>query len=366
MIVCLSAFRRLAALCPSWVLVLVALTPCPAQPADETFDRFGEIAAFDDAPVEDRPNPDWFKLSFLDLREDLAEAVEEGKSGIIVYFGQKQCAYCKAMIEANFGKKDIVEYTRTHFDVIPIDIWGDRTVTDLDGQVLSEREYAVREKTNFTPSLIFYGANGTDALRLRGYHPPYQFRAALEYVAGGHAQLESFRDYLARGEHALVFEEGDLNEDPLLMPPPHMLDRSWRAADKPLIVLFERGSCHACDVLHGIPLQHADIRSRLARFNLTQLDMWSAMPVVTPAGERLTASDWAERLGIFYAPTLVFFDEFGGEIFRVDSVIMFYRLRAVLDYILEEGYLEEPNFQRWREKVHNPSTALTSAIAGGE
>ena len=35
--------------------------------------------------------------------------------------------------------------------------------------------------TNFTPSLVFYDADGNIALRLRGYYPPYQFRAALEY-----------------------------------------------------------------------------------------------------------------------------------------------------------------------------------------
>jgi hypothetical protein len=33
---------------------------------------------------------------------------------------------------------------------------------------------------------------------------------------------------------------------------------------------------------------------------------------------------------------------------RVESVVQFYRLRNVLDYILSGGYLEYPTFQRWR------------------
>jgi hypothetical protein len=33
----------------------------------------------------------------------------------------------------------------------------------------------------------------------------------------------------------------------------------------------------------------------------------------------------------------------------VDSVVQFYRLQNVLDYILEGGYLEYETFQRWRE-----------------
>jgi thioredoxin-related protein len=62
----------------------------------------------------------------------------------------------------------------------------------------------------------------------------------------------------------------------------------------------------------------------------------------------LTARQWAEQLGIFYTPTLIFFDDHGHEIMRVDSVVQFYRLRNVLNYILSGAYREYPNFQRWR------------------
>ena len=65
---------------------------------------------------------------------------------------------------------------------------------------------------------------------------------------------------------------------------------------------------------------------------------------------RLTPREWAERLGLFYAPTLVFFDARGQEIVRIDSVVQFYRLSGVLQYVYEKGYLEEPIFQRWRRK----------------
>jgi len=71
--------------------------------------------------------------------------------------------------------------------------------------------------------------------------------------------------------------------------------------------------------------------------------------VLTPDGKRLTAREWARRLGLFYAPTVVFFDERGKEVFRIDSVVRLYRLRGVLQYVLAKGYLEAPTFQRWRE-----------------
>lgn len=131
-----------------------------------------DVFEFDDFPLEEpMDHPDWFKHSFLDLQEDLQEAIEQDKQGIIVYFGQRRCAYCKMLMQVNFGLSDITTYTRSHFDIIPIDIWGVDELTDLKGVTLSEREYAIRENTNFTPSLIFYGREGDEALRLRGYYP---------------------------------------------------------------------------------------------------------------------------------------------------------------------------------------------------
>jgi len=113
-------------------------------------------------------------------------------------------------------------------------------------------------------------------------------------------------------------------------------------------VFFEQGNCHACDVLHTGPLQDPEIVTRFEQMENVQLPFWSNTPVITPSGERLTAKQWAEKLGLFYTPTLIFFDENGREIMRVDSVVQFYRLRNVLDYILSGGYREYPTFQRWR------------------
>jgi thioredoxin-related protein len=83
--------------------------------------------------------------------------------------------------------------------------------------------------------------------------------------------------------------------------------------------------------------------------------MWSETPVLTPNGEKLSAKQWAEKLEIFYAPTLVFFDEQGTEIMRIDSVVRLYRLRGVLNYILSKGYQKAPTMQRWREMQQRAS-----------
>lgn len=336
---------RLAYFAAKLCLLTLLLVSAPARAAVEQ-----DSLVFDDAPLEDEIiNPPWFKLSFLNLREDLDEAVQEGKRGIIVYFGQKHCPYCKKLMDVNFGKSDIVQYTQTHFDFIATDIFGDRQITDFDGSILSEKLYAERQQATFTPTLLFYDKDGKEALRLRGFYPPYQFRAALEFVADGHYRNESFRDYLERADPPPRFEPEDLNPQPFFAPPPFALDRSRLPASRPLAVFFEQGDCHACDILHGGPLASEVIRGQLSMFDAVQLDMWSDTPVLTPSGERLTARAWAQQLGLFYTPTLMFFDERGKEIIRVDSVVNFYRLRGVLDYVLSGAHKRGVSYMRWRQ-----------------
>ncbi len=331
---------------PAATLILLTLCLLAAQAAPPTA-ASDPTAMLDDSPrATPVEHPDWFKSSFLDLPKDLSEAIAAGKRGLIVYFEQPNCAYCHKLLEDNFGLADVLDYTRRHFDLVAIDIWGDQEVTTIDRQTLSERDFALREETNFTPSLLFYDQDGQLALRLRGYYPPYQFRAALEYVADGHYRRESFRDYLARGENRLVFEPGDLNEEDFFAPPPHNLDRRL-PSERPLAVFFEQGDCHACDVLHGQALREPRIARQLAAFDSVQLDLWSATPVVTPSGERTTARDWAAELGLFYAPSILFFDEQGREVLRVDSVVGFYRLGRVLDYIGSRAY-RTLSFGAWR------------------
>lgn len=334
-----------------WLAVLLALLCVvgSVQAAEPVLDA-ADFPVFDDQPLEEPlSHPDWFKLSFLELQEDLDEAVAANKRGLLIYFGQKYCAYCKALLDTNFGKPDIKAYTQQHFDVIGIDIHGSRSVTDFEGAEGNERSYALKQNVNFTPTLLFYDQTGREALRLSGYYPPYQFRAALEYVADGHYLKEDFRTYLARADVPRVFEQGDLNFQEFFLPPPHNLSRTHRPGERPLIVFFEQPECHACDILHTGPLLEPRIVARLGQFEIVQLNLWGSQPVITPDGKRTTDGAWAEQMGLFYAPTLLFFDEHGREVLRLDSVVQFYRLRNALDYVASGAYKDYPTLQRWRD-----------------
>ncbi len=307
--------------------------------------------AFDDRPVFGyRDHPVWFKDSFLELEDDLDTALRYGKKGLIVYFGQTDCPYCKALMERDFGKREIAHYTRRNFDVLAIDIHGDKSVLDFDGIEYTERSFSEKLGVNFTPTLIFYDETGKQAFRLNGYQPPYQFQAVLEYVADGHHKEESLHDYLARGEQGVDFDEGALNEADFFSPPPYSFDRSRFAASKPLALFFEESQCHACDVLHSNALTDEEVLKLMEGFDSAQLDIQQTDPVLTPRGQRTTAKEWARELGLFYSPTIIFFDVHGDEIIRVDSVIGFRRMRGVLSYVRSGAYRGGITFQQYRRE----------------
>jgi len=318
--------------------------------ADESAADFIE---FDDRPLDQElVLPNWFKLSFLELANDLTDAQEAGKWGILLYFGRKDCPYCKVHLEKNWGDRGIVKYTQEHFDVVAIDVLGDRPVVDYTGNSYkTEKDYAAKLKTNFTPSFLFVDVNGQHTMRLTGYHPPYQFRAILEFIADKHYLYEPLSSYIARGETVAGLEESELNDNKVFRKPPYNLNRKKVPAKKPLAVFFEQPTCHACNILHGGPLKHEKILSELRQMEVVQLDRNLDTPVVTPDGKKTTAKKWAAKLGVYYSPTIVFFDESGKEILRVDSVIRFYRLSGVLEYVLTKAYQRYETFQTWTHSV---------------
>lgn len=314
---------------------------------------------FDDYPLKDELHlPDWFSLSFLDLQDSLDEAVKDGKKGIILYFGRKDCAYCKSLLEVNWGDPAIIKFTQEHFNVIAIDVRGDRSVTDFKGSKWSEKNFAALKRTNFTPSLLFYNAKGQLALKLPGYRPKYQFRAALEYVADAHYKRESFRQYLTRAESALSYDSAELNSNDSFLPAPYNLQRNNRKSDKPLVVFFEHPHCHACDILHGDTLGKDEVIKQLMQLDAVQLNSMDNTPVITPTGKHTTSKKWAEELNITFAPSLIFFDEDGKEILRVESVIRLYRLNNVLRYVISKGYKQYPTFQSWLHETNKKKKQL--------
>ena len=287
--------------------------------------------------------PRWFKSSFLDFREDIAEAAKDRKR-MMVYFGQDGCPYCRELMRVNFSQKDIVDKARTHFDVVAVNIWGDREVTWLDRKHYSEKSFAALLKIQFTPTVLFFDEKGNVVLRLNGYHPPHKFALALDYVSGGHDARSTFAEYLVR--HAREPASGRLHDQPFFMRPPYDFAPT-REGGRPLAILFEQKDCAACDELHATGFRNKQVSALVGKLDVARLELFGRAPLVTPSGRRSTETEWARELNVSYTPSVVFFDAHGIEVFRIEAYVRPFHLASGFDYVVSGAYRKEPSFQRY-------------------
>jgi thioredoxin-related protein len=286
--------------------------------------------------------PDWFVNSFLDIREDVSEAAAAGKR-VLLYFYQDGCPYCRKLLDTNLALKDTEVRMRERFAVIAINLWGDREVTGFDGEQTTEKAFAKSLRVMFTPTLLFLDEAGAVVLRVNGYYPPHKFNAALDYAAGHDGRNPDFRDWYAAAAPAPA--RGVLHRDPAWLPTD--ADLAARAGGRPLLVMFEQQDCAPCDELHLDILQRPESREQLARFDVVLLDMWSRDPVSRPDGKTGSVAEWAQELNVQYAPSLVFFDSSGREVFRTEAWLRSFHIQSAMDYVASGGYLEQPDFQRY-------------------
>ncbi|MCK5575592.1 MAG: thioredoxin family protein [Sphingomonadales bacterium] len=148
----------------------------------------------------------WFHDSFLDLREDLAEAEAAGKRLVIIW-EQRGCPYCKRMHEVNLRIPRIADTIQRDFMVIQMNLWGHREVTDFDGEVLKEKDLAEKWAVLFTPTLQFFpqavssaaGKSGkaAEVVRIPGYFKPFHFYFLFRYAkTKGYESEPNFQRWL--------------------------------------------------------------------------------------------------------------------------------------------------------------------------
>ena len=289
----------------------------------------------------DTEHPGWFKESFLDFEEDIDEAAAEGRR-LVLYFWQAGCPYCNALIEHNFAQRDIAEVMQSDFDLVAVNMWGDREVIQVGGRTFTEKTLAAALRVNYTPTLLFFDEARQVVLRLNGYYPPDAFRAALTWARNGADNSGDFSEYLANVEKQGANPQ--LNPQPFFESAPHDLSSD---DERPLAVYFEQPNCRQCDTLHQKVLIHELVKAQAEKMRSVQIDMWSDAPVTAPDGHATTARTFARELNIQFTPTIVFFNRVGQEVMRLDGAFRTFHTQGILRYVNDKAYLEQPSFQRY-------------------
>jgi thioredoxin-related protein len=108
---------------------------------------------------------EWFSITFRDIGEDIATAAEEGKR-LVIMIEQRGCIYCRKIHEEVLSDPEVRDYIKANYKVVQYNLYGDEEVTDLDGEVLTEKTAARKWGIAFTPTVLFLpepGGEGLDA-----------------------------------------------------------------------------------------------------------------------------------------------------------------------------------------------------------
>ena len=125
--------------------------------------------------------PAWFKASFLDFREDVAEARGRGRH-VLVFFHLDDCPWCARMLKESFEAGPNRDFLEKHFDVVAINVKGAQEVFWSDGSRHTEGGLTSHLKVRGTPTLVFLADDGAIAARVDGYREPQALRKVLEHV----------------------------------------------------------------------------------------------------------------------------------------------------------------------------------------
>ncbi|MBK1719670.1 thioredoxin family protein [Thiocystis violacea] len=279
-------------------------------------------------------HPDWFKESFLDITEDVKEASETGKH-LILIMEMNGCPYCAKMIEENFKTVPYRDFIQEKFDVIALNVHGDREVAIDADTSMTEKALAGHLGVTYTPTLLFLNAANEPVARVNGYRNVADFKRVLDYVAAKAYEERTLAEFLAaepvEGRYAFRADSRI-----------QVIDDLSGVTDKPLAILFEDAACTACDALHDGHLADPKVDAALKDLVLTRLDARSDAPITAPDGSKTTARQLAEDLGIGYRPTLVLYDQ-GREIARIESQLYRYHFIGLLEYVGQRHYRKYPD-----------------------
>jgi thioredoxin-related protein len=192
------AARTLAGALALGLFVSVGVGPALAAEGDLIEPTLGEDGLY---------HHDFFLQSFLDIGEDLADSQAEGKR-LVVVFEQRGCIYCKKMNTEILADPAIHKYVRENFNVLQLNLFGERLVTDLDGEEMPEKQLARRWGVLFTPTFVFLtddldaaqGITGKEAtvFNMQGAFGKGTFTAAFEWVKQkGYEGDMHFQQYVA-------------------------------------------------------------------------------------------------------------------------------------------------------------------------
>jgi thioredoxin-related protein len=149
------------------------------------------------------PRAHFFNQSFGDLPEELEEAGQAGKIGLMLFFEQEGCPYCDRMMKTILNRPEVQDWYRERFVIIAVDINGDVELRDVDGVTLPSKAFAAHRRVKTTPTISFIDLNGVEVYRrVKMVGSIDEFMLMGRYVDEGRYTDTAWEDYAAAASAA--------------------------------------------------------------------------------------------------------------------------------------------------------------------
>lgn len=134
------------------------------------------------------PYSHFFNETFGDFSEELQNARDEGKKGIVLFFEMDECPFCHWMKQNVLNRADVQQYYRDNFMMFPVDIEGDVEITNFKGETKAQKDFAFKEfRVRATPVIAFFDLDGKLVHRHTGRTATAdEFLLMGRFVAEGH------------------------------------------------------------------------------------------------------------------------------------------------------------------------------------
>jgi thioredoxin-related protein len=111
----------------------------------------------------------FFDQHLGDFSEELENARDENKTGVLIFFEMDECPFCYRMKTTILKQRKVIQYFKKHFLIFPVDIEGSVEIVDFQGKAMQEKDFAFKQnRVRATPVFAFFDLTGKRVARYTG------------------------------------------------------------------------------------------------------------------------------------------------------------------------------------------------------
>ena len=98
----------------------------------------------------------FFDETLNDMQEELQNAKDENKKGVLLMFEMDECPFCARMKKTVLNRGMIQDYFKENFRILSVDIEGDLELTDFEGKDTTQKDFSLKQfRVRATPVFQF-------------------------------------------------------------------------------------------------------------------------------------------------------------------------------------------------------------------